>query len=203
MKNPILIFCLFICALSLNAQTAKTPVKASGKTEISNLFIYDVMLYDTTKAENVMKNWEGMPISSYNEHVEHRYLDVNQSRNLRNELGAMMKRKDVLFWNGWDELWSSEKARQKTTIEIQVSEEDSVGNIVGIKTLSDTIDVRKWSKVTFYEEWMFNKANGMLEKNVLGYRFEFYDVNKDLWRPMFGVVKDKTAFEKIKKHTSY
>jgi hypothetical protein len=202
MKNPVFIFCLFICALSLNAQTAKTPVKASGKTEISNLFIYDVMLYDTAKAENLVKNWEGMPITYYNEYTEHRYLNTSQSRILRNEIGALLKRKDVVFWDGYDEK-TREWAQKKITVEMSLTEEDSLGNIVGIKTVSDTIDGRKINKVTFYEEWALNQKNGMLEKNVLAYMFYWFDDTKEFWRPLFGIIKDKASVEKIKKLTSY
>ncbi len=194
---------MFGLATLINAQTksvpSKTkPVKESGTTEIADLIVYDLILYDTTKAETVGQQWAGATISDYNLAMDRRYLNVDQSRNLRNELSKLIKRKDLFYFDGNDPM-SHQKVLDRTTLLYTVEQADSSGNIIGTIAIADTIDIRKWSRVTFYEEWKLNRANGMLEKTVLGYIFNWYSEDKAVWIPLFGIARDKMAQEKIKK----
>lgn len=198
MKHLALIALSFFTTAFL-AQTGKAPQRPS----VTPLIIYDVILYDTAKTENIGYKWTGQPITDYNEYVEHNYLDVNESRIFRAEIKALLKRKDILLWDGWDKIYTPAEAGKKIVREYVVEEIDSVGNLVGPKTIYDSIDTRRWNKVTFYEEWNFNRANGMLEKNALAYLFSWYNDEKGVWIPLFGVLKNKEALERLKKLRSY
>jgi hypothetical protein len=197
----LLLLAVSISTADLPGQT-KAGAGGSGKTPITDLIIYDVILYDTAKAENVGKSWEGVEISHYNESVEHRYLNPQQSRDFRKEMQLLIKKKGVLFFDG-AELKTADWVNKRLTVDVTIPTEDSLGNVLGTMTVPDSIDSRRWSKITFYEEWKLNKSNGMIEKSVLAYMFSWYNAEKVLWIPLFGIVRDKPALEKIKKLTGW
>lgn len=193
----------FGSAVLLNAQTKtsssqKASAKTSGKADVTDLIIYDFVLYDTTKAETVGKAWSGTTMSDYNLVMNRRHLNAEQSLNFRNEIQNMLKKKDLFYFDGENPM-THQKVLDRTTVSKEVTEYDSLGNVIGTKRVTDTIDMRNWKMITFYEEWKLNRSNGMLEKEVLGYVFHWYNEKKRLYIPMFGVARDKAAQERIKK----
>mgnify|MGYP003334739197 FL=1 len=195
----------FLAILFGTAQTKTTPPAASGaKNQLADLIIYDVMIYnesvismDSSQAKN-LRDYEGYSVEEYNAINEHAFFSTAQGRFLRNQLRSFLRNPSVIFFRG-DEIVSGELLTNAITRNLERLEVDSTGEIVGTVTFRDTIDFKKWSKITFYEEWSINSSNGAMEKKVLAYSFSYFDNEKEFWRPIVGIAADKTAFEKLRR----
>lgn len=202
MRFFILTVALF-AILSGTAQT-KTPAVSGTKHQLTDLIVYDVMIYneavismDSSQFKN-LRDYEGYSVEEYNAMNEHAFFSTAQGRFLRQQLRSFLRNPSVLFFRG-GEIVSGELLTNAITRNLERMEVDSTGEIVGTVTIRDTIDFKKWSKITFYEEWNLNASNGAMEKKVLAYSFSYFDRDREFWRPIVGIATDKTAFEKIRR----
>jgi hypothetical protein len=201
-------FSFFLAAVIVivagKAQTKNSSVLASNhKNSLTDLIVYDVMIYnesvismDTAQHKN-LRDYEGYSIEEYNAMNEHSFLSTAQGRFFRQQLKNLLRNPSVVFFRN-NYLVSGDLLGEAITREVFIQQFDSLGEATEIKSIRDTIDLKKWSKITFYEEWNLNSSSGAMEKKVLAYSFSYYDYEREFWRPILGIAADKPAFEKIR-----
>jgi hypothetical protein len=208
MKTKFFLLCLpLFLAIAINAvsqTTAKKSVASESKKAITPLIIYDVIIFDTTKVETIAHQYSGADITAYQRDAEHKYLNLANSKIFKNEMNALIKRKNALFCNGWDFTpLTTQQLGKKITVEMTIQETDSLGNPLSTKTVADSIEMERWQKVVFYESWSFDKKTGMISKEVLAYGFYWFNEGKELWIPLFAIVKDEETRKKLIEMTGY
>jgi gliding motility associated protien GldN len=83
------------------------------------------------------------------------------------------------------EAFTPEQAMAKLVVEITTTEEDSLGNPIGTKTIADTIANEKITRIKLKEDWFFDRQRSVLDVRVLSVSFDWYDESKDLYRNIF------------------
>jgi gliding motility associated protien GldN len=81
--------------------------------------------------------------------------------------------------------YSGSEALDKLVVNISIDVIDSLGNSIGKKEVADTLSSLKITHVKLKEDWFFDKQRSVLEVRILALGFEWYDENKDLYKPIF------------------
>lgn len=204
LKN-LLPFVFFLCVLP-NQNTAQTKISADkngGKITVTDFIVYDVLIHDpavlsmdSSVAFN-MAGWQYSTLRDYQENNEFKYFNLAQSRVFRQQMRSILRQPKVVFFKG-NKILKSDELGNAITRSVFIAEWDSLGEITGEKELKDTISLKRWSKITFMEEWNLNTENGMLEKKVMAYTVSYFDEEKEIWRELFGVAADRMTFEKLR-----
>ncbi|MBC7863349.1 MAG: hypothetical protein IAF38_10265 [Bacteroidia bacterium] len=198
-------FALWILNGNAFAQTAvKKPVGISdAKKNVTPLIVYDVIIYDTAKIENVAHQHSGENMASYEAYKEKSYLMGLESKMFRYEMEILLKKGTALFCDWGFYPMTPAQVGKKRSKDVLVMQYDSLGNPLSEVTMSDTISLHSWQKVTFYESWNLDKKSGMITKDVLAYGFSYYNKEKEFWIPLFILVKDEETRKKLVEMTWY
>ncbi|MFN5181452.1 MAG: hypothetical protein ACK5D5_00340 [Bacteroidota bacterium] len=183
---------------------------------ISDLIVYEVTIKNPAKIsmdtseKNNLTGYQGQTINDYMRDVENKYLSNYQNLTLTNELKKALNNNKIVFFDDCGKSINAEVTKNKThqydEIRLLTPDgEDSVdvnGNVMYKQIRSDFHYLNNMSKLRFFEEWKFNSLTGMNEKVILGYEIiSEKDIKGSLFEvPLFGIAKDKTSLEKIRKY---
>jgi hypothetical protein len=218
MNKKILL--IFLTGTLLYACTNRSSGGSSSgdRIEITPFIVSKVILQDTLVLNRLFLKDTGYkgtfvdPGISYDNNPA-LYLEKKEFENLQSSVWTMMrdpKSKIFLGLNGTAPDWSKPASKKELRDRffrcdtVPMSTYDPNGNeiITAVWACDSTSIIDGLGAIYFYETWYFNKANNMIEKEVLGYSLFQYIEEKQAFRQLFFVFRDEEALKKAKENYS-
>lgn len=199
--------------LSFLLLAAKSQTKVS-REEITPFIINSMILKDTTQIKSMPvyrdAPSETMTLYEYNEsyrNAEH-FLSPQQFSAFRDMVWSVVKSpKSKVYIYPENKAATKKEVFEKTVMcdSIVMTSFDPQGNeITSRHWICDSLSkIYNIQRIDFYETWYFNKATNMIDRETLGYSLWEYISDMGAYRPLFYVLKDEKAAQKVRKFIAY
>lgn len=190
MNRFICLILLVVFSFSAKAQKTKWTLAKVIKTR--------VIINDTTKIGTILQQYDSS--NTLNEYIENNYEKYLERRcfyQLKESIYKIAKTKNAIVYRNGQRLTTKEIKELYTNCDsvevLKCFGGKNEAPSFTILSCDSTSKIENISAINFYETWVFNEKNKMIEKEVLAYQLEYYDFDKSLYIPLFMVFKDEKS----------
>lgn len=188
--------------MTLSLAFSQKKEVVNSKFVLTDLIKTRVMLIDTTSPTIIAEQYgnDKNSLASYLNFTAITYLERTKFNQLTNKLMFLAENKIAVIsnWKSDYKKLSKEKIKECYTFCDSVLQMSCWGGedimYWRCDSISRFMDIKA---IDFYERWLYNEKNGMIEKEVIANTFIYYDTNKEYLRELFTIFKEEKYIQEI------
>jgi hypothetical protein len=207
MRKTLMLLCVLVMVACGRKSKEKEKVKEE-RIEITPFIVTKMILKDTTQLKTIYAQTDSgrISVSDYKEYVDDlpMYLDKLQFKNFENAMWDLVRNPGSMVFSGSDKPITKAALRERViqcdSIK-EVSYDAKGEEVVKLSFMCDsTTSIHNINMIRFAETWYFNKANNMIEREILGYSVFQWVPEKMGFRSLFEVYPSEESRKRAKKY---